>query len=470
MYIISLIIYFVVLLTIGLFLSRKSPDFDSYFYGERKLGGFLIFFTVTASWFGAASTLATVNKAFSTGFQAVWLLGVPTVTTILAFVLLNKKIRSVRFVSLPVFLEKYYGKTVSSAASFLVFFYMVVLAASQFVAWGKFIRVFTGQSYEITVISGAVVVILYSYLGGYVSIVLTDGVQFLLLTLSLVYLMIFFKGTDTSLFAKAGDYDFFPDPSYYLLMTLSFTLAWVISPIIWQRIASARSAKASRRGLIFSILAFSLLYFWVIKVGMYMRSLPDTMQKSGDMFGPMVLSILPTAGSILVFIGIAAAIMSTSDTAINVGALTLVKDVFQIKKKKQMGFYAKLATFISGILAALIALKFDSIIKTLGLASEIMAEGLFIPGMAALFFKIKRPLAGLLSLILGGGFAALVFFNAFGLGLPLPEWPYSLPYGLALSLTGFLIGYYIPQKKIETTKNPRRGTQKPQRGTPKKKE
>ena len=252
MYLIGLFIYFVVLVVIGIFLSRKNPDFDSYFYGKRKLGSFLIFFTVTASWFGAASTIATVNAAYKTGFNAVWLLGIPTFTTIFIFIIINKKIRETRFVSLPVLLEKYYGKPVAAFASFLIFFYMVVLAASQLVAWGKFVSAFIAENYEITVITGAVVVILYSYLGGYLSIVLTDGLQFLLLTLSLIYLVLFFKFKGSILTFKSTDFSFFADSYRNLLMTVSFTLAWVISPIIWQRIASARSEKASKRGLVMS--------------------------------------------------------------------------------------------------------------------------------------------------------------------------------------------------------------------------
>jgi SSS family solute:Na+ symporter len=441
MYFIGLFIYLAVLVIIGVFLALKKPDFDAYFFGQRKLGSFLIFFTVTASWFGAASTIATVDEAYKSGFQAAWLLGVPTVTTLIVFILVNKKIRETRFVSLPVLLEKYYGKIVSAFASFLIFFYMVLLAASQFAAWGKFIGSFIGQDYEITVITGAAVIIIYSYLGGYVSVVITDGLQFLLLALSLIYLMVFFKDS-TPLF-KPGDFEFFSDSGHHLLMTASFTLAWIISPIIWQRIASAKSARSSKWGLVMSIGAFSLFYFWIIRVGIYLRGIPSV---EGDIFASVVHHWLPAGGSLLVFLGIAAAIMSTGDTAINVAALTLAKDVFRVKRKAKIVFYARMATFISGALAAAAALRFASIIKTLGLASEIMAEGLFIPGMYLLFFKKKRPLAALLSLVLGGGFSIIVFFNAYGLSLPLPGWPYSLPYGLALSAMGFIIGYFLDKK------------------------
>ncbi len=444
-YIIGLIIYVFVLLVIGFVLSKRNPDFDSYFFGQRKLGSFLIFFTVTASWFGAASTIATVNAAYKIGYNAIWMLGIPTIFTIIVFVLINKKVRETHFISLPVLLEKYYGKPVAAFASFLIFFYMVVLAASQLVAWGTFISHFTGQSYAITVITGALVIIIYSYLGGYLSVVITDAVQFSLIVAALVYLMVFFK--DSTPLMLSTDYDLFANSHYNILMTLSFTLAWLISPIIWQRIGSAKSSRSSKWGLIMSIVAFSILYYMVIQVGIQMRSYPQTATAGGDLLGALIKNWLPMGGSVLVFLGIAAAIMSTADTALNVGALTLVKDVFQVKKKTRAVFWAKIATAVCGGLAILIALKFNSIIKTLGLASEIMAEGLFIPGMVMLFFKQKRPLAALFSLILGGGFSLLVFINAYGLSLPLPQWPYSLPLGLGLSLFGFVVGYLIDGRK-----------------------
>jgi SSS family solute:Na+ symporter len=440
MYLITLIIYFIILSFFGLALSKKNIDFDSYFFGKRKLGTFLIFFTVTASWFGGASTIATIDDAYKKGFESIWLIGIPTILTIFIFVLINKKIREIHFVSLPIFLNKYYGKLVSSFASFLIFFYMTVLAASQFVAWGKFVSIFIEENYEVTVITGAVIVILYSYLGGYISVVLTDGLQFFLLTLSIIYLILSLKNNIH--YIQPSDLNIFSNIQYNMLMAISFTLAWLISPIIWQRISSANTKKSSKRGLIISIIAFSILYILIILIAICLRKFPV----NSNFFSNIIKNSLPLSGSILVFIGIGAAIMSTADSAINIGALTLVKDVFNLKDKKNVILYSKISTFISGSLAVLIALEFNSIIKTLGLASEIMAEGLFIPGMYALFFKKRKPFAALLSIILGGGFSIIVFINAYGLKLPIPEWPYSLPYGLSLSLIGFLIGYFIDKK------------------------
>ncbi len=438
---VSVLTIFLVALTLtGIVLSKKNKSFIDYFFGKKDVGTLLIFFTITATWIGASTTIATIEKGISVGFNAVWMLGVPTFLTIFIFILLNKKIRESNFISLPEFLKVYYGSKISILASILVFFYMVVLTASQFVAWGRFISAFINTNYTTTVLIGGIIVILYSFYGGYLSVIFTDGIQLILISLSILYL--FFYSNESFIYIKASDLNLFSNIEFNLLMVISFTLAWVISPIIWQRIISAKSSRSSKRGLIFSLMTFFVIYILIILIAISLRQ-----YDANTNLGYIIKNYLPKFGQILVFIGIASAIMSTADSALNISSLTIVKDILNVKSDKKLLFYAKLATIFSGFLAIIIALGFTSIIKTLGLASEIMAEGFFIPGMAALLFKIKKPLAGILSLSLGGGFSILVFFNEYGLNLPIPKWPYSLPYGLGLSLLGFLIGYFWKEKK-----------------------
>jgi SSS family solute:Na+ symporter len=106
------------------------------------------------------------------------------------------------------------------------------------------------------------------------------------------------------------------------------------------------------------------------------------------------------------------------------------------------------ATFALGAFAFLIATRLQSILKTIGLASEVMAEGMFVPGVAMIFLREKYPTAGMTSLILGSGYAILGFLNGIGLiHLNWPEWPFSVPYGVALSLLGFVFGFLIDRQK-----------------------
>jgi SSS family solute:Na+ symporter len=133
------------------------------------------------------------------------------------------------------------------------------------------------------------------------------------------------------------------------------------------------------------------------------------------------------------------------DTAVNAGALILARDFFEKfvpSARRRPVFWGRAATLIVGLAALAAALRFRSVLKTIGLSSEIMAEGFFIPGLAMIFLKRPRPLAGLLGLVCGGGFAVVSFLGAMGvLPLGLPAWPRSLPYGLALSAAGFAVGY-----------------------------
>jgi SSS family solute:Na+ symporter len=100
-------------------------------------------------------------------------------------------------------------------------------------------------------------------------------------------------------------------------------------------------------------------------------------------------------------------------------------------------------------LAFLVATRFRNILEVLGLSSEIMAEGLFVPGIAMIGLRDRRPLAGALSLCLGGAVAVAGFLSALG-ALPagLPSWPRSVPYGVGLSLAGFVIGYLLDSLRL----------------------
>ncbi|MCJ7564020.1 MAG: hypothetical protein MUP52_05460, partial [Candidatus Aminicenantes bacterium] len=192
-----------------------------------------------------------------------------------------------------------------------------------------------------------------------------------------------------------------------------------------------------------------LVYSLIAFIGMMALPLFGGRRLGNPLMAEFIASRPGTFIAGLLFVAVLAAILSTMDTAINTGALSLAQDAFGSGRLQSKGaasgkaeiLKGRLATLCVGALAFLAATRFTSILKTIGLASEVMAEGLFIPGLAMLFMKKRAPLAGLLSLVLGGGFAFACFLNGSGLlALGLPPWPFSVPYGLGLSLIGFLLG------------------------------
>jgi len=438
---------------------------EDFFLASRSLPAFLVFLSLAASWLGATSTLVSLDEAYSKGISSFWVIGVPSVLTALIFVIfLARPIRRLPIVTLPDLFEMRYGRTVRHMTSILIVWYMVLLASSQMVAIGNFLKSLLGTSYFAGLLLGTAVVLIYSVAGGFFSVVITDGFQFFLLAVGIIGLFFFLMGSssfsEVSLSAdqlgKSGYFDFLFDFERNIWIAISFTLAWIISPIVWQRIQASQSERDARLGLFSSGIAFVLFFGGIVLIGILCLPLMSSLPQEG----PLLSHLLATkTGAVLggiLFVGIIAAIMSTMDTAINTGAMSLTRDVFQQifspDRLKDVVKSSRLATVLVGVLAFLVATQMQGILKTLGLASEIMTEGLFVPGIAMIFLRRRFPTAGFLSLCLGGGYSVISFLNQIGLlHWGWPEWPFSVPYGLALSLSGFLLGVLIDSRIRKVT-------------------
>jgi SSS family solute:Na+ symporter len=462
-----LAVYFAALLLIGLKFSRRMTGLEDFFLASRSLPASLVLLSLTASWFGATSILVTTDEALRSGVSAFWLVGVPAVATVglLGFFLVGP-IRRSDGQTLPGLIEARYGKWVRHAASVLVLWYMIVLASSQMVALGQFLKPFLGFPYIWCVGLGTVVVLVYLLSGGLFSVVATDVLQCFLLISGLAGLSVYlWRSSGAGAVAAAareagtpGYFQFFHDGQRNVLIALSFVLAWTISPIAWQRIQAAGSVRKARQGLLAAAAVFIVLYGLVVFVGV--RSLP--LFPGHSLSYPVVAEIAASKVGVLgggfLFVAVVAAILSTMDTAINTGAMTLTRDVLaRVELPSCAGpgravRTGRLATLVVALLAFGIASRLQSILQTLGLASEIMAAGLFVPGMAMFVLKKRTPLAGALSLALGGGFALLSFLSTLKIApLSLPAWPYSVPYGVGLSIVGFGAGLLIDRHSKEAS-------------------
>jgi len=519
--------YIALVVAAGLAFSRKTKSLEDFFLASRDLPGGLIFLALTSSWFGATSLLVSTDRAMANGVSAFWIMGLPAVGTVLVLALvIARPLRRFEIMSLPDLVELRYGRLVRHMAAALIILYMIMLAASQLVAIGQFLKTFLGLPYLWSLAAGAAVVLAYSAFGGLRSVVFTDIVKFPLLVIGVGGLAVFVAGRvakmgglgavlsaahagagaggrvaldlaaagagvgggvggrvaldlaaasagvggltgagagaaagavigagaggaagTAGVWGAAGYLDFFHNIGENALIALSFVLAWTISPIALQRIQAARSLGAAKRGLFGAAASLFVLYGLVVFIGIASARL----FAGAPLSGPVVSEIIatkagPAFGGIL-FVAVLGAILSTMDTAVNTGALSLTRDVFQQAvplARARPVLAGRVATVIVAVLAFAVAARLQNILKTIGLASEIMAEGLFVPGMAMIFNKRRVPLAGLLSLGLGGGFAALSFLGAAGiLPLGLPAWPFSVPWGVGLSAVGYAVGYAI---------------------------
>jgi len=465
---VALFLYLFLVLGLPFISKAKLKTTEDFFLAGRHLSSSLVYFSLTASWIGATSTLVATDEAWRQGLSSLWIMAAPTIITVMIFALfLVKPLRKLEFVSLPDLIEARYGRFVRHLVALLIIWYMILLAAAQLVAGGKLLAHILALDYIPSLLIIILVVLLYSARGGLFSVALTDACQSVLIFGGILLLALLWRpsspGNTLPLFSANGASNYlnpFFNFKNNFLICLSFVLAWVISPITWQRIQAAPSAPAARRSLWLTIPTFFLFFSMVMLIGFKIPKLnsflPDSLD-SAPLLVQLIKSSLSPSLKVLLFIGILAAIMSTLDTAINTGALSLTQDVFlQMKKFSSMPILllSRGATILIGLLALAIASQLQTILQSMGLASEIMAEGLFIPGITMLFLNKKLPWAGLLSLS-GGGCFALVGFLVQIKVIPLnwPLWPASLPWGLAFCLGGFglglIIDMYCSPRRIE---------------------
>jgi len=451
----AVLIYGGVVAAVGLWFPRKFTDLDAFFLGSRNLGPARVGFSLFASWIGAASLLVSTDEAFRGGVGAYWIIGLPAVATLLVFLPLAGPIRALGGRTISDRMEACYGRAARPAATLLIVWYMVVLAGSQMVAAGEFLKTVLGTSYLAGLGVAAGIVLAYSAAGGFVSVVRTHALQFFLLLAGAAALA-FSLGLRSSWGAvsataaragKSGYFAFFAGADRNALVALSFVLAWTISPIAWQRIQAARTVGAARGGLAGGAVSLAVFYAGIVAAGMLFLPVFFGRPVSGPLVSEYVNLRAGSPVSGLVFVAVLAAVFSTMDAAVNAGGFSLAGDL-AVRLRRDPGgrgqmALARAATLAVGAGAFLVAVRFQDILKTLGLASKIMAEGLFVPGMAALLMKRRAPLAGLVSLGAGGGYALVCFLAEAGplAFVPVRPWPWSLPAGLALSAGGFGLGF-----------------------------
>ena len=449
--------YSLLLLLVSIGFSRRMKNLEDFFLASRKLPFFLVYLSLTASWIGASSTIISVDEAFSHGVSSFWIMGLPAVLTVAVFAFfLSAPIRRLPIITLPDLVEIRYGRIVRHMAAVLIVWYMTVLAASQMTALGSFLMPLIGKSYFTCILLGTCVVLIYSVLGGFFSVALTDGIQFLFLSIGFICLFVFLTGkasfgeliTFASQEGRPDYFNFFFEVKRNLWILISFTLAWIISPIAWQRIQAARSDHAAKKGLMAAGGTFLVFYGIVLMAGMLAWAVYKDLMPGQNTLSMMISSKTDLMLGGIIFTAIAAAIMSTLDTAINTGAMSLTRDIYQRiffpEGIKRVVLASRSMTLLIAGIALLIASQIRSILLSLGLASEIMAVGFFIPGIAMIFMRKKAPWAGFLSLALGILFSLTGFLSQMGvISKILPEWPYSVLYGLLLSFSGFMIGLMI---------------------------
>ncbi len=447
---IGLILYFGVLLLIVTKEAKNHTVLD-YFFANRRLPFWMLSLTFIASWWGAGSALSTADLAFAEGLGAYWCYGVPVLISTSLMILLAKKIRSQGSLTQGELFSVHYSSGAGRYLSWLILVFMIFTAASQMVGIGLFFSTYLEISYVSAVLLGTLIVLIYSLFGGFRGVVMTDIFQFVLLLISamIVFVVAFTQAGGITGILHSPVVQAHPEmlslgagASKYMMFVITFGCAWMIQANVWQRISAARSAQDAHRMTVMSLVIYIPLYLLVVLTGLAGAVLYPVLP-SGGVIPAIVTDYLDPITAACVFVGIAAAIMSTMDSLINTGALTLVVDIRSSSGRHSRRIReSQFATLIVTALALLIALRIQSILEISWIASDIITTGIFVP-MMMIFTPLKRTsTSAIASMVVGSLYCAYNLLIFLGVNLP-HFWESQSAQQVLLGIALSLIAYWL---------------------------
>lgn len=167
---------------------------------------------------------------------------------------------------------------------------------------------------------------------------------------------------------------------------------------------------------------FVPLYLIVTMTGMLSivgyESVPE-----GGVVSSMLLSLNSPILSGLIFVGLCSAIMSTMDSMLNAGALTLTVDLYNrhINPKvspRQGVFVGRVSTFLIGAVALFVGIKIRSVLIISWIGADFIATGAFVPLVVGFLWRRGTSEAAFASMIFGLIFSGYNLLVALGLDLP----------------------------------------------------
>ena len=178
---IVVVIYLLAMLYIGWRSSKKIHSNTDFMVAGRRLGPLLMAGTLAATEIGGGSSLGVVQQGMeSYGISSAWYI----ITMGFAFVILTflaPKLREATVKTVPEYFRRRYGKSAGLITAIIMLLPLVGLTAGQFIASSVILSTMLGISYEAAVIVVAVVVTVYSIMGGLWSVTLTDFIQVFLI-------------------------------------------------------------------------------------------------------------------------------------------------------------------------------------------------------------------------------------------------------------------------------------------------
>lgn len=445
--IIAIVLYLALMVGIGAWYSKKNKNTDDFYLGGRKLGPLVTAMSAEASDMSSYLLMGLPGLAVVYGIaEASWTAIGLAVGTYVNWLLVAKRIRlyshKINAVTIPEFFAKRFhdnAKVLSLIAALIIIIFFVPYTASGFSACGKLFSSLFGVDYQIAMIISAVVIVLYTTLGGFSAASTTDLIQSIVMTVALFVVVGFGVSQAGGVHAVLENASQLP--AYFSLtstgdgaggttpyggLTIVSTLAWGLGyfgmPHILLRfmaIEDSKKLKTSRRiASVWVVISMAVaIFIGTVGVGMIGAGVLD-----GDFDGERVIieiskllstyGIFPALVAGVILSGILAATMSTADSQLLAASSSASQDIFisffkvKLSQKKAM-LIARASVVLISVIGVIIALdENSSIFRVVSFAWAGFGAAFGPLVLFSLFWKRTNKAGAVAGMVTGG---AMVF-------------------------------------------------------------
>ncbi|MCR5102261.1 MAG: sodium:solute symporter [Butyrivibrio sp.] len=424
MKLVILILYFAILIAIGLYCRKNATDVNGFVLGGRSVGPWLTAFAYGTSYFSAVVFVGYAGQfGWKYGIAATWAgIGNAIIGSLLAWVILGRRTRimtqHLNSATMPQFFgERFGSKSLKIGASVIIFIFLIPYTASLYNGLSRLFGMAFSIDYSVCIIIMAILTAIYVIAGGYMATAINDFIQGIIMLIGIVAVIaavLNSKGgfiaalnglasiSDETVSSTPGVFASFfgPDPLNLMFVVILTSLGtWGLPQMVQKFYAIKDEASISKGTIISTVFALVVAggCYFLGGFGRLFSDQIDIAANGYDSVVPTMLSNLSPGMIALVVILVLSASMSTLSSLVITSSSTLtidfLKDNFikDMEEKKQVLFIRAFVVVFIAISAVLALVQYKVgvtfIAQMMGVSWGALAGAFLAPFMYSLYSK-----------------------------------------------------------------------------------
>ncbi|HIV22686.1 MAG TPA: sodium:solute symporter family protein [Candidatus Merdiplasma excrementigallinarum] len=415
---IIVVAYLVGMMLVGLIVGKlQIKDSKDYMLAGRRMGLFMVAFSLSANNIGGGSTTGLAQKAFGDwGMSAVWYVLAASVAMIpLAY--FAPRIRETMAVTIPEVVGRRFGEKSSIFTAVLSILSLFCLTSSQIAASGSVVSTLTGIPTNVALVVAGLVVILYTTFGGMIADQISDLVQFIIILVGLAIATPFvlegcggWEAISAALPPVQLD---FTKIGWVTIIGYIFNYfcTFLAGPEMVSRFETAKDEKTARNASFLSAVLMAAMSFFPTLIGLAALAVQDTLPNlSADGSNAMMAVASVHAPEIVVGLisaAIICATMSSADSNLLCMSTMVMNDIYlkfggaKRLSEKQIITYTRACNVAAALIAMGISMAGISIVTMNTFAFGIRCAGPFAAYGLGLIVPRATRHSGIASLAAG---------------------------------------------------------------------